>query len=148
MTPNQETAQPLDVRLRLSALWATTMVIVAFVDIFAFYRADVREQIDSGQVLSFDIGQGFMIGIIVYVLIPTLMIAACILLPRRANQRANLAVASVFAVTIVGAAIGEWAYYLLASAVELALLVLIFRITWKWRRATKPKRDARVATAG
>lgn len=147
MTLDQETAQPLDVRIRLSALWATTMVIVAFVDIFAFYRADVREQIDSGQVLSFDIGQGFMIGIIVYVLIPALMIAASILLPRRANQRANLAVASVFAVTIVGAAIGEWAYYLLASAVELALLVLIFSITWKWRRATKPKRDVQVANA-
>lgn len=147
MTLDQGTAQPLDVRIRLSALWATTMVIVAFVDVFAFYRADVREQIDSGQVLSFDIGQVFMIGIIVYVLIPTLMIAATILLPQRANQRANLVVASLFALTVVGAAIGEWAYYLLASAVELALLVLIFSITWEWRRATKPKRHVHIENA-
>jgi len=137
MTPDLETANPLDVRVRLSALWITTMLIVAFVDLFGLYRSDVREQIESGRILDFEIGQGFMLGIIAYVLVPTLMIAASILLPRRANQIANITVASIFAVTIVGAAIGEWAYYLLASVVELALLAVIVATSIKWLRATR-----------
>ena len=147
MTPDLETANPLDVRVRLSALWITTMFIVAFVDLFGLYRADVREQIESGQILNFDIGQGFMLGIIVYILVPTLMIAASILLPRRVNQIANITVASIFAITVVGAAIGEWAYYLLASAVELALLAVIIVTSWRWLRATKAGADRRDAVS-
>lgn len=83
------------------------MLVVAFVDIFAFYRADIREQIGTGRILDFEIGQLFMLGIVIYVTVLTLMIVLSILLPHRANRIVNLVVAFIFAVTIVGAAVGE-----------------------------------------
>ena len=123
---------PLDVRIRLAALWTATMLIVAFVDIFQFYRADIRAQIEGGRIMDFEIGQGFMLAIVGYVIIPTMMIVLSVMLQRRANRIANIVVPLVFAVTIVGAAIGEWGYYLLASAVELGLLAIIVTLAVKW----------------
>lgn len=123
---------PLDVRIRLAALWMTTMLVVAFVDIFAYYRADLRSQVEAGQVFGIDIGELFMIGIVVYVILPTMMIVLSLMLPRRSNRVVNVVIAVTFAVTIVGAAIGEWGYYLLASAVELGLLAVIVTLAVKW----------------
>lgn len=132
MTATSLPLAPLDVRIRLAALWIATMLVVAFVDIFQFYRADIREQIEAGRVLDFEIGQLFMLAIVAYVTVPTLMIVLSILLPYRANRITNLVVAVVFAVTIVGAAIGEWGYYLFASAVEFGLLAAIFTLALRW----------------
>lgn len=50
----------LDPRIRMSSLWVSKMLIVAFIDIIAFYRADVREQIEAGQASVITIGPGFM----------------------------------------------------------------------------------------
>jgi hypothetical protein len=138
MTTSAPPLAALDIRIRLAALWAATMMLVAFVDIFGFYRPDYREQIEAGRVFVFDIGQPFMLGIVLYVTIPVLMIALSVLLPYRANRITNLIVAPIFALTIVGAAIGEWGYYLLASGVELALLVIIVTLSAKW---ALPKRS-------
>lgn len=119
------------------------MLIVAFVDLFAWYRADLREQVDAGQVFGIEIGELFMVGIIVYAMIPTLMIVLSVMLRRRANRIVNIVVAAIFAVTIVGAAIGEWAYYLLASVVELGLLAAIVVLSLKWTAAKmQPAPDA------
>lgn len=119
------------------------MLIVAFVDLFAWYRADLREQVDAGQVFGIEIGELFMVGIIVYAMIPTLMIVLSVMLRRRANRITNIVVAAIFAVTIVGAAIGEWAYYLLASVVELGLLAAIVVLSLKWTAAKmQPAPDA------
>jgi hypothetical protein len=41
----------------------------------------------------------------------------------------------VYALTILAGAIGEWNYYLLGSAVEVALLALIFYYAKAWPRA-------------
>lgn len=132
MTDTSPSLAPLDVRIRLAALWIATMLVVAFVDIFQFYRADIREQVEAGHVLDFEIDELFMLAIVAYVTVPTLMIVLSIFLPHSANRITNLVVAVVFAVTIVGAAIGEWGYYLFASAVELGLLAAIFTLALKW----------------
>ena len=109
------------------------MLVVAFVDIFAFYRADLRAQFEAGRVFVFEIGQPFMIGVILYVIVPTMMIVLSIFLPRRANRLLNIIVAVIFAITIIGSAVGEWGYYLIASAVEIGLLTVIVVLAVKWR---------------
>jgi predicted ferric reductase len=44
----------------------------------------------------------------------------------------------VYALTIIAGAIGEWSYYILGSAVEVALLAAIVYYAWTWPRATRP----------
>lgn len=132
MTTHTSSLAPLDVRIRLAALWTATMALVAFVDIFGLYRPDFREQLEAGRVFVFDVGQPFLLGIMIYVMIPTLMIALSVLLPHRSNRITNLVVAPIFAFTVIGAAIGEWGYYVLASGVELVLLVIIVTLCARW----------------
>jgi hypothetical protein len=126
------TSNSLDTRIVVSSLWVATMIAVAFVDIFGLFRPDIRAQIESGSIYVFEIGQGFLLGAIIYVLIPTLMIPLTLVLPRRANRLTNIIVASLFMVTIIGGAIGEWGYYVLGSAFEAILLVGVIVLAARW----------------
>ena len=123
----------VDVRIRMAALWATTMMIFAYVDLFSLFRPDFRAALDQGKVFVFDVGQPFLLGATIYVIIPSLMIYLSLVMPRRLNRIVNISLAGIYAITIVGGAIGEWNYYVLGSAVEFVLLALVIRHSWTWR---------------
>lgn len=91
----------------------------------------------------FTIGQGFLLGITVYVLIPSLMVFATLVLGPRVNRIVNIALGSVYALVIAAGAIGEWNYYILGSAVEVALLAAIVYYAWTW-----PKLASRTSATG
>ncbi len=128
-----ETEPPVDVRVQLAALWTTIMIIVVFVDLFSLYRPDVRASIEAGQLFLFEIGEVFLLGVTLYVALPTLMIAASVLLPRRVIRPLTFVIAPLFAVTIIGGAVGEMGYYVLGSALELVLLAVVMVIALRWR---------------
>ena len=133
-SPIRSDALPrIDVRLRMAALWTSTMFIFAYVDLFSLYRADVRDALEDGKVSIFDVGQPFLLGTTIYVLVPSLMIYLTLVLPRRVNRVASMVVAIVYAITIASGAIGEWNYYVLGSAVEVVLLALVIHHAWTWR---------------
>lgn len=67
-------------------------------------RADVRADLDAGEVGGFDVNQALLLGTIVY------------------------------AITIIAGAIGEWGYYILGSGIEVALLAAIVYYAWTWPR--------------
>lgn len=52
------------------------------------------------------------------------------------NRTLNIALSVVYALTIVGGAIGEWSYYVLGSAVEVALLAAVAHYAWTWPKVT------------
>jgi hypothetical protein len=52
------------------------------------------------------------------------------------NRTLNIALSVVYALTIVGGAIGEWSYYVLGSAVEVALLAAVAYYAWTWPKVT------------
>ena len=128
----------IDVRIRMAALWATTMMIFAYVDIFSLFRPDFRAALDQGKVFVFDVGQPFLLGVTIYVIIPSLMIYLSLVMPRRLNRVVSISLAGLYAITIVGGAVGEWSYYVLGSVVEVVLLALVIHHSWTWRA---PKTD-------
>jgi hypothetical protein len=129
---------PIDVRIRMAGLWATTMMIFAYVDIFSLFRPDFRAALDQGKVFVFDVGQPFLLGVTIYVIIPSLMIYLSLVMPRRLNRVVSISLAGLYAITIVGGAVGEWSYYVLGSVVEVVLLALVIHHSWTWRA---PKTD-------
>ena len=134
--PSAPTTIPLDRRIVLSGLWVTMLFVFAYVDIFAFWRADVIEGALAGEVPGpgFAIGQTFLALTTLYILVPSLMVAGSLLLPQRGNRIANLVVPVVYILTIVGSMVGEsWIYYLLGSVVEIVLLLAIIRTAGRWR---------------
>ena len=126
----------IDVKLVLSALWITMLIVFAYVDIFGFFRADVLHAALDGKVavLGLTVDQMFLVFTTVYILIPTLMVFLSLVLRPRVNRIANIALSIIYALTIIGGAIGEWNYYILGSAVEVVLLVAIVRTAWTWPR--------------
>jgi hypothetical protein len=124
---------PVDTRLKIAALWIAMLFIFAYVDLFSLYRPDVRANLEAGRVFTFDVDQTFLLFTTLYVVLPSLMIYLSLVLPRDINRRLNVVLAAVYGVTIVGSAVGEWAYYVLGSAVELVLLGAVVYHAWTWR---------------
>ncbi len=132
--------EPLTVnaRIAISALWASTMFVFAYVDLFSFYRPDFRADLEAGTMSGFTVGEAFLLGTTAYILLPSVMVFLTLVLPARIARVANLALSAVYALTIVGGALGEWGYYVLGSAVEVALLAGVAWHAWTWPRVRQP----------
>ena|SRR5215218_101849 len=124
-------------RIKIAALWTSTLFIFISVDLFSLYRADVRADIEAGRVAAFTIGQGYLLGVIVYLAVPSLMLFLSLILPVKLTRVANIVLAAVYALTILGSAIGEWSYFIVGSGIEAALLGAIAYYAWAWPRATQ-----------
>jgi hypothetical protein len=135
---NDTTLEPciVNVRLKISALWTSMLFVFAYVDLFSLYRADVRADIEAGEIGGFSVNQAFLLGTTIYAVIPSLMIFFALILRPRVNRIVNVALSIVYALTIVAGAIGEWTYYVLGSAIEVALLAAIVYYAWTWPNAT------------
>ena len=137
MTPGTRLEEfKVNVRIKISALWASMMFVFAYVDLFSLYRPDFRADIEAGEVAGFTIGQGFLLGCTAYILIPSLMVFLALVLRPRINRIANIALSVVYALTIIGASIGEWNYWILGSAVEIGLLGAIAYYSWTWPKGS------------
>ena len=123
---------PVNPRVLISGLWVTMLFVFAYVDIFALFRADVLENSLAGKVPPFDVSQTFLALTTLYILIPSLMIVLTLVLPRKINRPANIVLAILYVLTIIGGCIGEtWIYYLMGSAVEVLLLLFVAWKSWK-----------------
>jgi hypothetical protein len=138
----------VNVRIKISALWTSMLFVSAYVDLFSLYRPDVRADLDAGEVGGFTVNQSFLVATTVYVVIPSLMVFCALVLRPRIDRIVNIALAIVYALTIIAGAIGEWNYYILGSAVEVALLAAIVYYAWTWPRDAPPtSTTGREATA-
>jgi hypothetical protein len=135
--PTQYQDYWINPRLKIAALWTSMLFIYVYVDLFSLYRADVRADIEAGEIFAFTIGQGFLLGVTIYVVIPSLMVFLSLVLAARVTRMANTVVAVLYAVTIAGGAIGESNYYyILGSLIEAALLAGVVYYAWTWPKAT------------
>jgi hypothetical protein len=133
----------VNVRIKISALWTSMLFVFAYVDLFSLYRPDFRADLEAGEIGGFTVNQSFLFGTTVYVVIPSLMVFCVLILRPRVNRIANIALSIMYALTIIAGAIGEWNYYILGSAIEVALLAAIVYHAWSW-----PKETPRTSTTG
>jgi len=130
--PMHPTPPPIDRRLQIAALWVSVLLIFAYVDLFSLYRADFLTGLAAEQIAGMQVDQTFLSATTLYIILPSLMIPLTLFLPRRANKWGNVAMALLYAASIVAACIGEtWIYYLLGSAVEVILLLIVTRLALK-----------------
>ena len=129
----------VDVKIVLSGLWISLLLVFAYVDIFAFWRADVINGALVGEVpgTDFEVNQAFLALTTIYILIPSLMVVVSLLARPTVNRTINIVVSLLYLATVVAASIGEeWLYYLLGSVVEGILLLGIARVAWTWPQAS------------
>jgi hypothetical protein len=135
----------VNVRIKISALWTSMLFVFAYVDLFSLYRPDFRADLEAGEIGGFTVNQSFLLGTTVYVVIPSLMVFCALTLRPRVARIANIALGLVYALTIIAGAIGEWNYYILGSAIEVALLAAVVYYAWTWPRES-PSTPGREAT--
>jgi len=127
----------VDVKVVLCGLWISMLFVFAYVDIFAFWRADVINGALAGEVpgAGFEINQWFLALATVYILIPSLMVVVSLLAPARLNRPTNIVVSLACLASVLVSVVGEtWAYYILGSIVEATLLLAISGVAWRWPR--------------
>ena len=127
----------VNVRIKISALWTSMLFVFAYVDLFSLYRPDFRADLEAGKIAGFTINEAFLLGTTAYVVIPSLMVFWALILRPRLNRIANITLGILYALTIIAGAIGEWSYYILGSAVEVALLAAIVYYAWTWPKETR-----------
>ena len=119
------------------------LFVFAYVDLFSLYRPDFRADLEAGEIGGFTVNQSFLLGTTVYVVIPSLMVFCALILRPRVNRIANIALSTMYALTIIAGAIGEWNYYVVGSAIEVALLAAIvyYASTWPKIPPQPPRPD-------
>lgn len=128
----------VSVRVKISALWTSMLFVFVYVDLFSFYRADVRADIEAGEIFGFTINQSFLLATTAYVVIPALMVFLTLILRPGVDRIANIVLAAIYALTIIGGAVGEWNYYILGSAIEVVLLATVVYYAWTWPKEASP----------
>jgi hypothetical protein len=125
----------VNVRIKISALWTSMLFVFAYVDLFGLYRPDVRADLERGEVGGFTVDHAFLFGTTAYVVIPALMVFGALVLRPHVDRIANIALAVVYGLTVIASAVGEWSYYVLGSAIEVALLATVVYYAWTWPRS-------------
>jgi hypothetical protein len=128
----------VNVRLKIAALWAATLFLFAYGDIFGFFRPGTLQDVIAGKVAGIQVSQGFLLATSVYIAIPSAMVFLALVLSPAINRWTNIVLAGLYAVSVVLLSIGEtWAYYYFLSAAEAILLGLIVWYAW---RSPAPRR--------
>jgi hypothetical protein len=136
MTETKYEPAPVNVRIKLSALWTSMLFVFACVDLFSLYRRDFRADLEAGSISGFIVNQAFLSATTVYVVVASLMVFCALILRPRIDRIINITLSIVYALTIVAGAIDEWNYVIFGSAIEVALLASIAYYAWNW-----PKQD-------
>jgi hypothetical protein len=140
MTTGKNTTRVLEdirihVKLKLAALWTSTMFLIIYLDYFHLYMPGSIEDLLSGKAFVFDITQAFLLAGLAVVTIPALMIFLSVALPAKANRWTNIIVAVVNIPLLLFNLVGvAWLHMIFGAVVEVVLLLLIIRYAWKWPR--------------
>ena len=148
MNRNKITARKLEdvkinVKVKLSALWVTLMLLYLYADVLAFYQPGHIEDVISGEVVGIQINQVFLLGSAMLMAIPSVMVFLSLTLKAKANRWTNIILGIFHACVLLATMFVPveteeiWAYYIFYVIVEALFIVLIVWHAWKW-----PKQEA------
>ena len=127
-------------KLKLSALWVSTMFCYIYCDYFELY---VPGKLES--MLQHEIGplgavtQGVLTGTSILMAIPSLMVFLSVALPARYSRGLNIVVGAIFTLLMAVVTLGAgWIFYKLFATLEILLTGLVVWYAWKWPRAEAP----------
>jgi len=129
----------INIKVRLSVLWVTLMLFYIYADILGFYSPGVIEKVISGEIEGIQVSEGFLLGMAVWMAIPSVMVILSLTLKANVNRLLNiiagfasfLALATTF---FVGELSGRYTFQ---AVIEAVLITSIVWNAWKW-----PKLDA------
>ena len=124
----------INVKLKLSALWAALMLLYIYADHFSLFRTGQIEEMISGRIGPFPVTQGSLLAFSILMMIPAVMVFLSLALKPTVNRWANIILGVLYTFVNISNLIGEtWVYYIVFGVVEIVLTLLIVWYAWKWR---------------
>ena len=127
---------PIDVKIKLAALWTATMFCYLYGDYFELYvPGKLSSMLDGHMIPLGPVTQHILLGTSVMLGIQSVMVFLSLVLAPVVNRWVNILFGLVFAL-IVGAVItqGGWIFYKFLGLVEIALLLTIVWQAYNWPR--------------
>jgi hypothetical protein len=121
------------VKVKLSALWATTVLCYIYGDLFGFFKAQTLTDIASGKAGPLGTQAG-LLAAAVSVAIPSVMVILSLVLRPSVCRWLNIILGAAYTIIIVATMPGAWLYYLFLGAIECLLTLLVVWSAWRWPR--------------
>lgn len=130
--------KPVDIKLKLSGLWVSTLFCFIYCDYFELYTTGKLESMISGNLDPLgQVSQGVLFGMSTVIIVPCLMIALTLLLNARISKILNIVVGLFFVFMMAAFTyMAGWYFYKMYAAVETILVATIAWQAWNW-----PKQD-------
>ncbi len=124
----------INVKMKLSALWAALMFVYIYCDIYSLFRTGQLEEMISGRMGPFPVTQVSLLAASILMIIPAVMVFLSLTLKPKVDRWVNIILGVLYTFVNMGNLIGEtWFFYIFSGVVELALTFLIIGYAWKWR---------------
>lgn len=123
-------------KLKLAALWASTMFCYIYGDYFGLYVRGTVADINRG--IMGPLGRatpGILVGVSIMMAIPSLMVALSLLLPAVASKWANMILGLVYTAIMAMSLPGSEPFYVMFGVIEMALTLAIAIVAFRWPRA-------------
>ena len=133
-TPHGFEDLKINVKLKLSALWASVMFCYIYADYFGLYRPGKLQAILKGEFFSLPTTQGVLLGASLMLAIPSLMIFLSVALPPVPNRWLNIVSGAVYTAIILKT-MWVWAFYIFYGVIEISLTSLVVWYAWRWPKA-------------
>ena len=133
----------INVKIKLSALWVTMMLLYIYADILSLFRPGQIEEMLDGRMGPFQVTQGSLLSASILMIIPAVMVFLSLTLKPKVNRWANITFGVLYTFVNISNLIGEaWAYYISFGIVEIVFTLLIVWHAWKWASNTASSKIA------
>jgi hypothetical protein len=125
----------IDVRIKLSALWASVMFCYIYADYFGLYVPGELQSMLNGKMGPLgSTTQGVLVGTSLMMAIPSVLIFLSVVLKRSVNRSLNIIFGVVYTLIIL-ITMWRWAFFIFFGVIEIALTALVVWYAWKWPKA-------------
>lgn len=127
----------INIKIKLSALWASVMSCYIYCDYFDLYIPGKLEGMINGTTIFGSGDQNTLLGLSTIMLITSLMIGFSVLLPAAVNRLLNLLFGFIMTVMLGNLAYSaDFYFYKMYATVEALLTLSIVWLAWKWPKET------------
>lgn len=125
----------IDVKLKLSALWASVMFCYIYADYFGLFVPGAMQALLAGKIGPFVTSQGVLVGTSAMMATPAVMIYLSLVMKPSASRWMNIVFGALYTIIIVLTTVGAWLFYFFYGAIEVVLTSLIVWYAWKWPKS-------------
>ena len=122
-------------KVKLAALWASTMFCYAYGDYFGLYVTGTLADMNRG--IMGPLGQatsGLLVGLSLMMAVPSLMVALSLLLPARICQWASVIFGIAYTGIMAVSLPGSEPFYKTLGVIEIVLTLAIALVAYRWPR--------------